>query len=104
MRDKQIAGVEIRILSWEPVSYGFGDAGFWMQLHEEMRQTGIYIKMVEDTCEHFAIIDQETVWYGSVNFLAKSNIDDNMMRVQSKKIVMELMGLTFGKEPQKRCK
>ena len=68
-----------------------------MQLHEEMRQAGFYLKMVEDACEHFAIIDQEIVWYGRMNLLAKSNTDDSMMRAQSKKIVMELMGLTFGK-------
>lgn len=35
-----------------------------MQLHEEMHQAGFYLKMVEDTCEHFVIIDQEIVWYG----------------------------------------
>lgn len=101
LRDKQISGVEITIVTWEPDFYGFGDAGYWMQLHEEMRQAGFYLKRVEDTCEHFAIIDQEIVWYGSMNLLAKSNIDDSMMRVQSKKIAMELMGLTFGKNSQK---
>ena len=56
------------------------------------------MKTVEDTCEHFAIIDEEIVWYGSMNLLAKSNADDSMMRLQSKKIALELMGLTFGKE------
>ncbi|MDO4555329.1 MAG: DEAD/DEAH box helicase family protein [Lachnospiraceae bacterium] len=98
LRDKQIVGVEITIVTWEPDSYGFGDAGYWMKLHEEMRQAGFYIKTVHDACEHFAIIDQEIVWYGSMNLLAKSSVDDNLMRVQSKKIAMELMGLTFGKE------
>lgn len=52
LHDKQLAGIEITIVTWEPDSYGFGDAGFWMQLHEEMRQAGFYIKTVEDTCEH----------------------------------------------------
>lgn len=98
LRDKQLAGVEITIVTWEPDSYGFGDAAFWMQLHEEMRQVGFYIKTVEESCEHFAIMDQEIVWYGSMNLLAKNNADDSMMRVQSKKIAMELLGLTFGKE------
>ncbi len=42
-------------MTWEPDSYGFGDAAFWMQLHEEMRQAGFYIKTVEESCEHFAI-------------------------------------------------
>ena len=98
LKDKQAAGVEITIVSWEPDSYGFGDAGFWMQLHEEMRRVGFYMKTVEETCEHFAIIDQEIVWYGSMNLLAKIKIDDSMMRVQSKKIAAELMELTFGKD------
>ena len=98
LRDKQVAGVEITIVTWEPDSYGFGDAAFWMQLHEEMRQAGFYVKTVEESCEHFAIVDQEIVWYGSMNLLSKSNAEDSMMRVQSKKIAMELMGLTFGKE------
>lgn len=98
LRDKQVAGVEITIVTWEPDSYGFGDAAFWMQLHAEMRQAGFYVKTVEESCEHFAIVDQEIVWYGSMNLLSKSNAEDSMMRVQSKKIAMELMGLTFGKE------
>ena len=98
LRDKQVAGVEITIVTWEPDSYGFGDAAFWMQLHEEMRQAGFYLKTVEESCEHFAIVDQKIVWYGSMNLLSKSNAEDSMMRVQSKKIAMELMGLTFGKE------
>lgn len=98
LRDKQIAGVDVTIVTWKPDSYGFGDAGYWMQLHEEMGQAGFYMKTVEDACEHFAIMDQEIVWYGSINLLAKSNADDSMMRVQSKKIAMELMGLAFRKE------
>jgi len=98
LRDKQTAGVEITIVTWEPDAYGFGDAGFWMQLHEEMRYAGFYMKTVEDTCEHFAIIDQEILWYGSMNLLAKTKIEDSMMRVQSKKIAAELMELTFGKD------
>lgn len=98
LRDKQVAGLEITIVTWESDSYGFGDAAFWMQLHEEMRQAGFYVKTVEESCEHFAIVDQEIVWYGSMNLLSKSNAEDSMMRVQSKKIAMELMGLTFGKE------
>ncbi len=98
LHDKQMAGIEVTIVTWEPDSYGFGDAGFWMQLHEEMRQAGFYMKTMEDTCEHYAIIDQKIVWYGSMNLLANSKIDDSMMRVESTKVALELMGLTFGKE------
>ena len=98
LKDKQINGVEITIVTWNPDSYGFGDAGYWMQLHEDMRQAGFYMKTVEDSCEHFAIVDQEIVWYGNINFLSKAKLEDSIMRVQSKGIANELMELTFGKE------
>ena len=98
LKEKQSAGVEITIVTWSPDSYGFGDSAFWMQLHEEMRQAGFYMKTVEDSCEHFAILDQEIVWYGNINLLAKKKIEDSMMRVQSREIANELMELTFGKD------
>ena len=86
----------VTIVTWDPDSYGFGDAGYWMQLHEEMRQAGFYLKTVEDTCERFAIIDQEITWYGNMNLLAKIQAEDSMMRIESKKIAAELMEITFG--------
>ena len=95
LKEKQSLGVEITIVTWEPDSYGFGDASYWMQLHEEMRQAGFYLKFVEDTCEHFAIIDKEIVWYGNINLLAKEKIEDSMMRVKDDEIASELMEITF---------
>ena len=50
----------------------------------------------EDFCEHYAIIDNEIVWYGSMNLLGKENAEDNLMRVMSKDIAAELMEITFG--------
>lgn len=95
LRGKQASGVQITIITWAPDCYSYGDSAFWMQLQEEMRQAGFYMKIVEDTCEHFAIIDQELVWYGSMNLLAKVRMEDSMMRVKGKKIAAELMELTF---------
>ena len=63
-----------------------------------MRQAGFYMKTVEDSCEHFAIVDQEIVWYGNINILSKAKLEDSIMRVQSKDIANELMELTFEKE------
>lgn len=56
------------------------------------------MKIVEDSCEHFAIVDQEIVWYENINFLSKAKLEDSIMRVQNKDISNELMELTFGKE------
>ena len=96
LKEKQDLGIEVTIVTWTPDSYGYGDAAYWMRLHEEMRQAGFYMKTVEDSCEHFAIIDQELVWYGNMNLLAKEKIEDSMMRVKGKGIAAELMELTFG--------
>ena len=95
MTELQRKGVSITIVTWEQDSYHFGDAATWMQMHEEMRQAIDIRITVEEFCEHFAIIDQELVWYGKMNLLGKSKIDDSMMRVCSKQIAAELMELTF---------
>ena len=96
LKEKQMSGVQITIVTWAPDSYRFGDAAYWMQLHEDMRQAGFYIKTVEESCERFAVIDQEVVWCGNINLLAKDKVDDSIMRVLSKEIASELMEITFG--------
>ncbi len=95
-KEKQTLGVQVTIVTWTPDSYGYGDAAYWMQLHEDMRKAGFYIKTVEESCERFAVIDQEVVWYGNINLLARDKVDGSIMRVLSKEIASELMELTFG--------
>ncbi len=102
LKGKQENGVEITIVTWEPDAYSFGDAGFWMQLHEEIRQTGFYIKTVEESCEHFSIIDRSIVWYGNINILGNAKMEDSMMRLTSQEIAAELMELTFGNRNGKK--
>ena len=96
LKDRQTSGLKVTIVTWAPDSYGYGDSAYWMGLHEDMRQAGFHIKIVQESCEHFAIIDQELVWYGNMNLLAKETIEDSMMRVKGKHIAAELMELTFG--------
>ena len=104
LKEKQMSGVQVTIVTWTPDSYGFGDAAYWMQLHEDMRRAGFYIRTVEEYCYRFAVIDQEVVWYGNINLLAKDKVDDSIMRVRSKGIAGELMEITFrnndGKAPE----
>lgn len=95
LKEKQALGVEVTIVTWNPDLYRFGDTTYWMQLQEEMREVGFNIKTVEESCERFAIIDQEIVWYGNINLLGKDKYDDSVMRVVSKEIANELMEITF---------
>lgn len=104
LKEKQMSGVQVTIVTWTPDSYGFGDAAYWMQLHEDMRRAGFYIRTVEEYCDRFVVIDQEVVWYGNINLLAKDKVDDSIMRVRSKGIAGELLEITFrnndGKAPE----
>ena len=101
LKEKQMSGVQVTIVTWTPDSYGFGDAAYWMQLHEDMRRAGFYIRTVEEYCDRFAVIDQEVVWYGNINLLAKDKVDDSIMRVLSKEIACELMEIIFGNNNNK---
>ena len=71
-----------------------------MELMERLRKAGFEIKLVEESCEHYAVIDNEIVWYGSVNLLSKEDAEDNLMRVCSKDIAAELLEMTFGSEAE----
>ena len=61
---------------------------------DEMRRSGINVKTGE-VRERFAVIDDELVWYGSIDLLGKSSVDDGMMRVRSLKVASELMELAW---------
>ncbi len=99
LEEKQEAGLRIVIVTWKPDMYGFGDSEYWMELQERMRRNGFEMNLAEDYCQHYCIVDQEIVWYGSMNFLGKEDNEDNLMRVCSKTIAAELLEMTFG-EPK----
>ena len=98
LKSQQEKGIRVRIVTWNPDSYGFGDSGYWMELQERMRSNGFEMNFAEDYCQHFCIVDREVVWYGSMNFLGKEDSEDNLMRVCSNEIAAELPELTFGKQ------
>ena len=91
-------GVKVTIVTWHPDAYKYGKDDVRMELMERLRKAGFEIRLVEETCEHYAVIDNEIVWYGSVNLLSKEDAEDNLMRVCSKDIAAELLEMLFGSE------
>ena len=98
LRKRRELGVEVTIVTWHPDAYKYGKDDVRMELMERLRKAGFEIRLVEETCEHYAVIDNEIVWYGSVNLLSKEDAEDNLMRVCSKDIAAELLEMTFGSE------
>lgn len=95
---RQELGVKVTIVTWHPDAYRYGRDDVRMELMERLRKAGFVIRLVEDSCEHYAVIDNEIVWYGSMNLLSKEDAEDNLMRVCSKDIAAELLEMTFGPE------
>ena len=44
-----------------------------------------------ESASHFAVIDQEVVWYGSTNLLSRDKEDDSLMRICSMDVALELL-------------
>lgn len=97
LRARQEVGVKVTIVTWHPSAYIFGSEIHRIELMEHLRNAGFNIELVEDSCERFAVIDSEIVWYGSMNLLSKDDVEDNIMRVVSKPIAAELLEMTFKK-------
>ena len=38
------------------------------------------------------MIDETIVWYGSMNLLSRDDVEDNIMRLESREIAEELLG------------
>lgn len=95
---QQELGVKVTVVTWHPDAYKYGKDDVRMELLERLRKAGFEIRLVEETCEHYAVIDNEVVWYGSMNLLSKEDAEDNLMRVCSKDIAAELLEMTFSSE------
>lgn len=91
-------GVKVTIVTQHPDAYKYGRDDVRMELMERLRKAGYEIRLAEDSCEHYAAIDNEIVWYGSMNLLSKEDSEYNLMRVCSKDSAAELLEMTFASE------
>ena len=53
---------------------------------ESLENCGINVRYKSDFHQKFTIIDNQTVWYGSVNFLSFGTHDESIMRFQNTEI------------------
>ena len=89
----QEKGVQIVVFTLSPECYPANRTEITRKLVRELEQAGIRVLPQEVLHEHYAVIDHEIVWYGSMNFLSAEKEEDNLMRVVSEEIAEELMGM-----------
>lgn len=98
LKERQEMGIKVTIVTWHPDVYKYGKDEHRIELMDLLRNYGFHIELMFENCEHYAVIDDEIVWYGSMNLLSKDDIEDNIMRVVSKEIASELLEMTFHKD------
>lgn len=76
-------------------SPGLGSRKVWKFIKDviPLQESGVRIavRSVEKCREHFAVIDNSIVWYGSINLLSREKEDDSMMRIENPSIAQELL-------------
>lgn len=97
VKSRQEAGVPVTIITDDPDKTSYGNVMFSYVLINEMRDSGITVKTV-DEAEHFAVIDGSLVWHGGMNLLGKEDAWDNLIRVKDGKAATELLEIAFGVE------
>lgn len=96
----QEKGVKIVVLTLKPEVYPENHIEAERKLVSELQNVGIWIELRETMHEHYAVLDGEIVWYGSMNLLSREKEEDNLMRVVSKEIALELLGMDFGRDDE----
>ena len=95
MKSVQERGVRITIITWDMDSDKYGDTGLHAALLDDLRSYGFNVVVSETVSEHFSIIDKSIVWYGSVNFLGREDVEDNLMRIVNTSVANELLEIAF---------
>lgn len=94
-------GLKVTVITWHPDVYRYGKDEHRLGLLESLRTAGCKIHLVQDSCQHFAVIDERIVWYGSMNLLSRDDVEDNIMRLESPEVAEELLGIVFDSEISK---
>lgn len=93
LRPAQERGLKAAVITWHPDVYRYGNDEHRLLLLESLRTAGFEIQYAENNCQHFAVIDEKIVWYGSMNLLSRDDVEDNIMRLESREVAEELLGL-----------
>lgn len=102
IKPSQVRGVSVTVVTWYPDEDKYGKQEHRIELLEELTRAGVHVELLEENCKHFAVIDTQIVWYGNMNLLAKDDVEDEMMRLCSTDIAVELLETTFMKENRLR--
>lgn len=94
MKSVQKRGVRITIITWHMDYDKHNDGSIYAALSEKLINHGFDVLCFETVSEHFVVIDKSIVWYGSMNFLGREDVEDNLMRIVDVELASELLEIT----------
>ena len=95
-RNVQERGTKVIVLTLSPEKYTKERIKATTQLIQTMKNNGVLVEIRQQMNEHYAIIDREVVWYGSMNLIYREREDDNLMRIRNAEMAGELLEMDFG--------
>jgi len=92
-----VSGVKITVVTRPAGDCKPADQPRVEQLLAMMRGHGVNVVERAKIHQKFAVIDARTAWYGSINLLAYGNAEESVMRLESRGIAEELLGVVCKK-------
>ncbi|GHV35389.1 hypothetical protein FACS18949_13270 [Clostridia bacterium] len=89
----QINGVKIIVATRPAENYKLAEQPNILPLIETLSVSGIQVVEKLNLHQRFAVIDQNIVWYGSINLLAYGTTDESIMRFENADIAGELLDI-----------
>jgi superfamily II DNA or RNA helicase len=84
---------KVTVITRPPEDYLEKDRARIKECIELLRQEDIHVVEKEGIHQKFVVIDQQVIWYGSINLLGFGVSDESVMRIENTEIAAELLGI-----------
>ena len=98
IRDKLEAGVKLSIVTKDPQKTGLLNE---VNNYENLARLKTYadaLYVLEELPVEFVLIDDSIIWWGTVEYLGKSDVTDLIVREQNISLISEIKEKVFGDE------
>ncbi len=84
-------GVQVSVVTRPPDNFPEKDRQTVSENIDTLKNARIEVKLKSNFHQKFTIIDNNIIWYGSVNFLSFGSHEESIMRFESRDIALELL-------------
>lgn len=89
---KMTSNLNVTVVTRHPADFRDESRRTFEDQVEQLKRSGIKVIHKPKIHQKFTIIDQNVVWFGSVNFLSFGSSEESIMRLESYEIASELLG------------